>query len=270
MASVRRATTVLLLRDGVEELEVFMVQRHRRSGFLPLAWVFPGGRVDPGDEVVDHPRVAGGVSLAEGFGLPVPVAVAHGLAGVRETFEEAGVWLGTGALASSLREPMAQGEVSLLQAMADHDAHVDLEQLRPWSCWVTPEAEPKRYDTLFLAMRAPDAAARHDEREVVDSRWVSPRAVIAARDQEGFPLAPPTWWTLRELAAFASAEAALAAVRPADRPVQPVMRFGDAGVELFMPGHPEHGAPEVPGFPHRVTYDGSWVAWHAGQRMSDL
>ena len=40
------AATVVILRDGREGLEVFMVVRHREIDFASGALVFPGGKVD--------------------------------------------------------------------------------------------------------------------------------------------------------------------------------------------------------------------------------
>ena len=41
------ATTVLLRERGT--LEVFLLKRHKASGFMANAYVFPGGKVDPDD-----------------------------------------------------------------------------------------------------------------------------------------------------------------------------------------------------------------------------
>ena len=43
------AATVLLVRDGPEGLQVFMVVRHQKIDFASGALVFPGGKVDPPD-----------------------------------------------------------------------------------------------------------------------------------------------------------------------------------------------------------------------------
>lgn len=43
------AATVVLVRDGADGLEVLMVQRNAELDFAGGMWVFPGGRVDPGD-----------------------------------------------------------------------------------------------------------------------------------------------------------------------------------------------------------------------------
>jgi len=45
----RPAATTALLRDGDAGLEVLLLQRQPRSGFVPGAYVFPGGRVDAAD-----------------------------------------------------------------------------------------------------------------------------------------------------------------------------------------------------------------------------
>jgi 8-oxo-dGTP pyrophosphatase MutT (NUDIX family) len=45
------ASTVLVLRDTSAGPEVLLVQRARALAFHGGAWVFPGGRVDPQDEV---------------------------------------------------------------------------------------------------------------------------------------------------------------------------------------------------------------------------
>lgn len=267
MSEPRPAATVLLLRDGADGLEIFMVQRNRRSGFLPNAWVFPGGRVDDGDALAGHPSVRGRLDVP---GLAPDRAAATGVAAVRETLEEAGIWLGDGPVGAADRE-------RALPELFAAGAAIDLDRLRAWSWWVTPEVEPKRFDTRFLVAvspagpRASGAAseARHDDREVVDSRWVSPRAVVDAGDQHGFPLAPPTWWTLRELAPFRTAGEAFdaAPARPAGSPIQPVMQFGERGIVLLLPGHASHPAPEVPGLCDRITFEPEgWVAWKGDDR----
>lgn len=268
MADVRLASTVMLLRDGSSGLEVFMVQRHRRSGFLPRAWVFPGGRVDARDHLDGNRHVQGGDQLASAFGVERGLGVAHAVAGIRETFEEAGVWLGSGILPDTLREPLNNGDVAFDAVLEAHGAQVDLDQLVPWSWWVTPEIEPKRYDTRFVAVHLQGPVeASHDDKEVVDSRWVSPRAVLAAEDQEAFPLAPPQWWTFRELARFGTVAEALASDRPTATPIQPVMNMSDAGLWLLLPGHPEHPAPAIDGVADRITFESSWVAWRGDERL---
>jgi 8-oxo-dGTP pyrophosphatase MutT (NUDIX family) len=258
--STRLATTVLLLRGGRVGLEVFMVQRHRNMGFLPNAWVFPGGRVDAADRMAGHPALVGGDQVLQQLRLPEENAIAHVVAGLRETWEEIGVWLGEGAPDPALRHAVATRRTPLTDVLGA-SSRLHLDALRAWSWWVTPEAEPKRYDTRFLVTLAEDADGSHDEHETVDSRWVDPREVLASARHADFPLAPPTWWTLKELAAHDSAEAAFeAAAQRVQRPIQPVMRFGSDGISLLLPGHPEHPEPPIEGLPTGIVFqDGGWV-----------
>jgi 8-oxo-dGTP pyrophosphatase MutT (NUDIX family) len=66
------AASVLVLRD--DPLEVLMILRHANSSFVPSAWVFPGGAVDPED------------------GVPGTLEAARAAA-VREVFEETAIRL---------------------------------------------------------------------------------------------------------------------------------------------------------------------------------
>ncbi|WP_439102622.1 NUDIX hydrolase [Congregibacter sp.] len=72
---IRPASTVVLLRDGEQELEVLMVRRNRALAFAGGFWVFPGGAVDEAD------RTRGGDDPDE----------AARYAAAREAEEEAGV-----------------------------------------------------------------------------------------------------------------------------------------------------------------------------------
>jgi 8-oxo-dGTP pyrophosphatase MutT (NUDIX family) len=76
------AATVVLLRDGDTGLEVLLARRSSKLVFHGGAWVFPGGRIDPGD-----------------YGdAPDDLARAARLAAVREAKEEAGVDVDADAL----------------------------------------------------------------------------------------------------------------------------------------------------------------------------
>jgi len=267
--TARLATTVLLVRGGpsgaslTQGLEVFMVQRHRKSGFLPNAWVFPGGRVDDADHGLGPPTVQGGDALLQQLGGG-EAARAYAVAGVRETWEEVGIWLGREGPSAEHRAPVARGERPLADVLTDR-ARIELDRLHGWSWWVTPEAEPRRYDTRFLITDGSTADGRHDDHETVDSRWVRPADALAS-GMESFPLAPPTWWTLMELARLGTAAAALAqAPRRTLRPIQPIMRFSDDGIDLRLPGHPDHPEDAHEALPHRISWEGgAWKGWRGG------
>ena len=62
-AEPRLAATILLLRDGPERLEVFMVERHHQIDFATGALVFPGGKLEGSD---GDPSLAGHCRGAQG------------------------------------------------------------------------------------------------------------------------------------------------------------------------------------------------------------
>jgi len=91
----RDAATVVLLRDGAEGIEVFMLKRNLNSDFVGGAYVFPGGGVDPEDRADDLDAVCEGRADAD---ASTRIGVERGglafwVAAIRESFEEAGVLL---------------------------------------------------------------------------------------------------------------------------------------------------------------------------------
>src|SRR5690606_25571355 len=92
----RPAATIVLMRDGAQGLEILLMRRNRDAGFVPGAYVFPGGRVDGTDAT---PPVLGrmdGLSpeaAAQRLALTDadPPAIAYYLAALREAFEETGI-----------------------------------------------------------------------------------------------------------------------------------------------------------------------------------
>src|SRR5438445_706658 len=94
-AQPRSSAAVMLVRDGSDGLEVFMVRRVIQSDFMPDVYVFPGGSVQSDDRAAE---------LAEGVCVPVAPSLADPegrtvlgsgvrAAAIRELFEEAGVLL---------------------------------------------------------------------------------------------------------------------------------------------------------------------------------
>lgn len=227
-----------------------MLRRSRKSTFFPHAWVFPGGRVDAADEAV---RVRGAVDDLPEARTPFAVAA------VRECFEEAGVWLGDGSPGADLRDALNARNATLRDAP---ELVADLDRLEQWSWWITPEVEPKRYDTLFFitALRPDEleVSVSHDAVETVDSAWLRPEDALNASD---FFLAPPTYLTLKELLPFQTAAAAVAAARARPvRPIMPVHHQDEAGrLIIALPGDPLHSVPEPATLTTRVVLrDGRW------------
>lgn len=217
--TVRDAATVLLLRDGEDGLEVFLIRRAPGMAFASGMHAFPGGSVEPTDGGWAGALPDGWAALlAEG-----DTDLARKLVGaaVRETLEECGVWLAEGDRPTV----PARGEPALdLAGIA-----LRTELLRPWSHWLTPAFEPRRFDTRFLVAALPaDADPRHVGGEADDGRWVRPA------DVEGLPMLPPTFITLAELAPFATVAQVMAAPRTISR-IMPVVAGEGDRLRLLFP-----------------------------------
>ena len=220
--SLRDASTVLLLRDGAEGLEVFMVLRHKNIEFMGGALVFPGGSVDSGDgstEMLEHIDVSARALDAR--------ERAWQIAAVREAFEEAGVLLArdpdSGAVigATRLADVSSRFEAQLTNHNLDMPSLVSVERLTlaldelvPYAHWLTPEGRPKRFDTRFYLARLPaDQAPVHDGSELVDSLWGRPADIVSDAHAGRWHLRFPTSLNLEKLSQFYSVDEALERTR---------------------------------------------------------
>lgn len=239
-ADPKPAATVVLSRNGAQGLEVLLLKRHRSSGFVPGAYVFPGGRTDAGDA---------DASLAARFPPPERgnVAAEYWFGAIREVFEETGVLIATtkdgwAADASSdedmetLRLKLMAGEAELKDVVDSLDAKIEFENVVYFAHWITPVAEPRRYDTRFFIAALPDnRIAKADEREMVDAVWLTPRTALERFQKGELPMVFPTVKTLQDLCEFDSIEAALDALRVREvPPIQPrLVRIND-GVGIVI------------------------------------
>jgi 8-oxo-dGTP pyrophosphatase MutT (NUDIX family) len=230
-APARLAATLLLVRDGAEGLEVFMVARHRQIDFASGALVFPGGRVEDEDETL------GGDSYE-------PRERALRVGAIRETFEESGVliarargesaWLDAARISEIAARAVG---VSFGELIAREHLELGLEALTPFAHWITPKSMPKRFDTAFYIVEAPPGQiARHDGSESVDSVWISPRRAIEDAARGVFTIVPATRLNLQMLAESGDVAGALAAARERRIvPVEPIAEKTATGLKLRIP-----------------------------------
>lgn len=74
------------------------------------------------------------------------------------------------------------------------------EALLPWAHWITPECEPRRFDTFFyVAELPPGQDARDISGETDRAAWTPPAAALAAARAGEIGLMPPTLSILTEL-----------------------------------------------------------------------
>jgi 8-oxo-dGTP pyrophosphatase MutT (NUDIX family) len=212
----RDAASVILLRPHSDAsrggYEVFLLRRQKKSSFMPSAFVFPGGAVEPDD----------------GDDLRITAA--------RELFEEAGVLVAHDAPAdvAALRVRVLDG--------ATHGLRFAAEAFHPWSHWITPSVEPKRFSArFFLAILPAGQEPSFDARETVDQVWVTAAEALVRAKELALP--PPqvrTFWELARLPGIEDvlAESTRRAAEPA--PIMPRIAPGAGGICLLLPWDPEY------------------------------
>lgn len=227
------------------------------------AHVFPGGRVDASDRLDDPAAVCDGVAhaIAQMPDVDAADAVAHHVAALRELFEEAGVLLARGrdrrliAIGEDRRErfrthrsAIAAGKTSLREVAEHEELRLALDVLTLFAHWVTPEIEIKRFDARFFLATPPEGQEpTPDEGETTESVWLDPRDAIEECRRGAIALPPPTWTTLRTLAAFSTVDDVTEWARQRKVVcVQPrLVRRGRVTL-LTLPGDPLH--PPLAGF----------------------
>jgi 8-oxo-dGTP pyrophosphatase MutT (NUDIX family) len=231
--------------DPATGTEVFMLRRNRSAGFVPGAWVFAGGRVDAADAAV---------SLWSGDTVPSNPSPGFWMAAVRELFEETGVLLARDVrgefapdasheVVASWREKLLEDECTLADVLSGLDARIAADRIVHFAHWITPVAEPRRYDTHFFVGAMPEGrAAAADPREMSDATWISPAAALDRFARGSLPMVFPTVRTLEMLSAFDSVRAALDTLRGTTvAPILPRLVRTDGGVRLVV----DEGAGEA-------------------------
>jgi 8-oxo-dGTP pyrophosphatase MutT (NUDIX family) len=254
-AQPRDAATVMLLRPGSDGLEVYMMRRKTSMAFAPGAFVFPGGSVDRRD-TEEHVAWTGPDPAEWGRIFDAPPALAGALvcAAVRETFEESGVLL-AGESADSVvadttsddweadRLALIDHSVSLAELLGRRKLVLRADLLRPWSRWITPVVEPRRFDTRFFAAALPAGQRTRDVGgEASEVAWVRPAEALAAGRRGEISLFPPTAVTLSELAECGDRETALTGPREVV-PIIPDVQLREGAVWLTIPGLPDYLPP---------------------------
>lgn len=253
-APPRDSATVMLVRDGTEGLEVFMLERHLQSDFAGGAYVFPGGTIDARDLDAQAARFLDGPALPDAaahIDAPEDTALGFYLCAIRETFEEAGV-----LLARRSGEPVrfdddeeekrfgvyrdefnARGG-SLAELATKEDLRYAGDLLHYYARWITPEFAPKRYDARFFVATMPEGQEPlHDDVETTASTWIRPQDALAQAREGLFSIIFPTRKTLETLAGFATPGDVIASTRGKHIPaVLPSVVLADGQAKVVLPG----------------------------------
>lgn len=228
--AIRPAATVMLLRESdANGVEVFMMRRTTKAAFAGGMYVFPGGAVDAEDS-------------------------SYEIAAIRECFEEAGVLLARTSSGTTVRfdDPESHerfteyrhavhaGDRSMTNVLETEDLAAQSDELQWVAHWVTPYGEVRRFDTRFFVVAMPDdQTPLHDDKETVDSLWVTPESALAQSRNGELLMLPPTIANLQFLALHDSVDAIIEAARNIGIPPKllPKVKWRDDGrIEaLLMP-----------------------------------
>jgi 8-oxo-dGTP pyrophosphatase MutT (NUDIX family) len=252
---LRPASTVILVRQKNEQLQVYLLRRSAKSGFMGDKYVFPGGTLDAPDmETVFWQKH---VDLQEeeieqylGGGLTKEDIFAHSVAAIRETLEEAGVFIAhrnNGSprdyeRAGKLRMAEDLPKSWFLDLIEAENWTLRFSQLARWAQWLTPERMKYRYDTRFFLVFMPEGqACTPDQRETVHGLWVSPEQGLAGNLSGEIPLSPPTVITLHQLLPYGNLKDLKQDVRTRDwgEALAPNMVITPAGPVILEPWDPD-------------------------------
>jgi 8-oxo-dGTP pyrophosphatase MutT (NUDIX family) len=252
IAEPRHASTIIVVRDGAEGIEAYLMRRQTSMAFAAGMYVFPGGGMHPSDITQDVPWA--GPSPSEwAQRLECDEALARGLvvAAVRETFEETGVLLAGpdestvladtgGAHMQAARHALEEGELAIGDFLRNQGLLLRSDLIGAWAHWITPDFEPRRYDTRFFVAALPDGQRVGEmSREADHASWM-PLAEVLTRVEAGdAAMMPPTVITCREVAEHTAATILAAAAERTIRTIEP--RLIEVAGELFLetdPGEP--------------------------------
>ncbi|MCB1744018.1 MAG: NUDIX domain-containing protein [Gammaproteobacteria bacterium] len=249
-AQPRPAASIVIVRDAQDGIETFMLVRNRgRNIAFSGAMVFPGGKVDaddsheawqdlapPAAETPDHP---------------------FWIAAVRETFEEAGLLLArtgpenfvtpehTQRLLARERRGRAGGSPATFLDLVEQDhLTLALDQMVHFGHWITPRWLPKRFDTHFFLVSAPQG--QHglvDSTESSDGFWIAPAEALRQAEAGERTLVDVTRFTLELLDTWPDVAHAMRAARGRKViTISPTHEETGDGVWVRIPEHAEYAS----------------------------
>ena len=234
VAATRDASTVVVVRDGADGLEAYLLRRQQSMKFAPGMYVFPGGGVDKTDSHVEVPWAGAPPSAwAARFGCAEDTARGLVCAAVRETFEESGVLLAgpdehsvvadtSGPEWQVARLALEAHEYSFAEFLLEQGLVLRADLLGAWSHWITPTFEPRRFDARFFVAVLPEGQeVGHLAREADHAVWAPLSKVLAAVDSGETAMLPPTHITCRELARLSAGEVLAASAQRRIFPIAP-------------------------------------------------
>jgi 8-oxo-dGTP pyrophosphatase MutT (NUDIX family) len=166
------AAVLILHRRVRGKIRILMGRRHKSHAFLPGRFVFPGGRIEPADQLLAvgtnlRPEVlakaAAGITEARARGLA--------LAAIRETYEE------TGLIVGSRNSPLPATRSPAWRQFLTHGLAPRLEGLDFIARAITPPGRPRRFDARFFMAGEEEIAGgealSHTDGELKSLSWMT-------------------------------------------------------------------------------------------------
>jgi len=175
----------LVIVDDRPDLHVLMGRRLSTLRFAPGMIVFPGGAVESEDFAAPEAASMSNINVP---GMRSTEAAANLYAALRETLEEAGVWVG--------------GEMP-----------IDANQFPYVGHWTTPESSPRRFDTRFFLARFPGGEVFADHDEFEDLWWARPIEILKRVESGEVNAITPTLSFLTSLTHYRNVDNAFAGTR---------------------------------------------------------
>ncbi|MBU2511132.1 NUDIX hydrolase [bacterium] len=245
------ASTVILARNGKQGVEIFMVLRHHQIDFASGALVFPGGKVEERD--LDSRFME--VSNSQ---LDPGLKPCYLIAAIRETYEESGILLamepdGSEITAERLntlfhyRKKLENNNIGLYEFLKKENLVADTRSLVSYAHWITPIVMPKRFDTHFFLVKAPEGQiGKHDGSESVDSLWITPKQALLDYEQGKRTIVFPTRMNIRKLLPFDTVEQVMETVKKEKlETICPWIEDRKEGQFLCIPKEAGYGISEI-------------------------
>ncbi|MDM8544787.1 NUDIX hydrolase [Desulfococcaceae bacterium HSG9] len=216
-APLRKAATIILVREKNNTLEVYLLKRSAKSSFMGGLYVFPGGVVEQEDFGIESwiPHIDLSRDMIEkqlgGDTLSADDILGFSIAAIRETLEEAGVLIASAngrptqdsdRIARYRLKKDLPNDWFRVKIAQEHQT-LSLSELGRWSHWITPELMKKRFDTRFFIVFMPEGQiCVPDNLETENGIWLPPLAALEQNLKTEIPLSPPTLATLTQLLKF--------------------------------------------------------------------
>jgi len=246
---------VILVREKNNALEVYLLKRSTKSGFMGGLYVFPGGVADPEDfgfnlwsTYIDMTpgqleKQLGGTDFTKGR------ITGFSIAAIRETLEEAGVFIasGIGKTKKDMEDictfrlnrnlPKSWFKTKIMK----ENWILSFSSLGRWSHWITPKLMKKRFDTRFFIVFMPEnQTCVPDDVETKHGIWLTPQEALEKNLEESVPLSPPTIVTLTQMLKFKNLKELKSEVKKRSwgDPIAPRLVPGSKGPVIIEPWDP--------------------------------